>query len=88
MVKDERNYLEIIALAQLTIQVDRYIRETEIARPKSRSIDKMLSDVGLKTNDIAKLLGKTERAVQMQIASDSKTKKNKTLEKVKGESTK
>ena len=69
MVKDERNYLEIIALAQLTIQVD-------------------LSDVGLKTNDIAKLLGKTERAVQMQIASDSKTKKNKTLEKVKGESTK
>ncbi|MBF1038762.1 MAG: hypothetical protein HXL01_00955 [Candidatus Nanosynbacter sp.] len=88
MVKDERNYLEIIALAQLTIQVDRYIRETEIARPKPRSIDKMLSDVGLKTNDIAKLLGKTERAVQMQIASDSKTKKNKTLEKVKGESTK
>ena len=85
MVKDERNYLEIIALAQLTIQVDRYIRETEIARPKPRSIDKMLSDVGLKTNDIAKLLGKTERAVQMQIASDSKTKN---LEKVKGESTK
>lgn len=58
MTKDERNYLEVIALAQLTIQVDRYIRETEIARPKPRSIDKMLSDVGLKTNDIAKLLGK------------------------------
>jgi len=88
MVKDERNYLEIIALAQLTIQVDRYIRETEIARPKPRSIDKMLSDVGLKTADIAKLLGKTERAVQMQIASDNKSKKNNNLEAVKNESTK
>lgn len=83
MAKDERNYLETIALAQLTIQVDRYIRETEIARLKPRSIDKMLSDVGLKTADIAKLLGKTERAVQMQIASDNKSKKNNNLEAVK-----
>lgn len=88
MAKDERNYLETIALAQLTIQVDRYIRETEIARLKPRSIDKMLSDVGLKTADIAKLLGKTERAVQMQIASENKSKKNNNLEAVKNESTK
>lgn len=88
MAKDERNYLETIALAQLTIQVDRYIRETEIARLKPRSIDKMLSDVGLKTADVAKLLGKTERAVQMQIASDNKSKKNNNLEAVKNESTK
>ena len=88
MAKDERNYLETIALAQLTIQVDQYIRETEIARLKPRSIDKMLSDVGLKTADIAKLLGKTERAVQMQIASDNKSKKNNNLEAVKNESTK
>lgn len=88
MAKDERNYLETIALAQLTIQVDRYIRETEIARLRPRSIDKMLSDVGLKTADIAKLLGKTERAVQMQIASDNKSKKNNNLEAVKNESTK
>ena len=88
MAKDERNYLETIALAQLTIQVDRYIRETEIARLKPRSIDKMLSDVGLKTADIAKLLGKTERAVQMQIASDNKSKKNNNFEAVKNESTK
>lgn len=88
MAKDERNYLDTIALAQLTIQVDRYIRETEIARLKPRSIDKMLSDVGLKTADIAKLLGKTERAVQMQIASDNKSKKNNNLEAVKNESTK
>lgn len=75
MAKEERNYEEVIALAQLTIQVDQYIRETGVARSKPRSIDKMLSDVGVKTSDIAHLLGKTERAVNMQLASDSKTKK-------------
>lgn len=75
MAKEERNYEEIIALAQLTIQVDQYIRETGVARPKPRSIDKMLSDVGMKTSDIAHLLGKTERAVNMQLASDSMTRK-------------
>ena len=75
MAKEERNYEEIIALAQLTIQVDQYIRETGVARPKPRSIDKMLSDVGVKTSDIAHLLGKTERAVNMQLASDSMTRK-------------
>jgi hypothetical protein len=75
MAKDERDCGEVIALAQLTIQVDQYIRETGIARSKPRSIDKMLSDVGVKTSDIARLLGKTERAVNMQIASDGRTKK-------------
>ena len=75
MAKEERNYEEVIALAQLTIQVDQYIRETGVARPKPRSIDKMLSDVGVKTSDIAHLLGKTERAVNMQLASDSMTRK-------------
>lgn len=74
MAKDERNYTEVIALAQLTIQVDQYIRETGVARPKPRSIDKMLADVGVKTTDIAHLLGKTERAVQMQLSADSKKK--------------
>lgn len=75
MAKDERSYVEVIALAQLTIQVDRYIRETGVARPKPRSIDKMLADVGVKTADISHLLGKTERAVQMQLAADSRAKK-------------
>ena len=83
MAKEERNYEEVIALAQLTIQVDQYIRETGVARPKPRSIDKMLSDVGVKTPDIAHLLGKTERAVNMQLASDGKSKKaNDTLPEI------
>ena len=75
MATEGRNYEEVVALAQLTIQVDQYIRETGIARPKPRSIDKMLADVGVKPADIAHLLGKTERAVFMQLAADSKTKK-------------
>ena len=75
MAKEERTYAETLLLAQLTISVDQYIRETGVARPKPRSIDKMLSDVGLKAADIASLLGKTERAVHMQLAADSKTKK-------------
>ena len=78
MVKEDRNYTEVLMLAQLTIKVDEYIRETGIARPKPRSIDKILSDVGLRTADIAALLGKTERAVNMQLAADSKSKKKVT----------
>lgn len=78
MAKEERTYSEAILLAQLTINVERYIRETGIARPKMRSIDKMLSDVGIKTSDIADILGKTDRAVNMQIATDGKPKKSKT----------
>ena len=70
------SYSETLLLAQLTINVDQYIRDTGIARPKPRSIDKMLSDVGLKTADIASLLGKTERAVNMQLAVDTKAKKS------------
>lgn len=77
MAKGERDYREVIALAQLTIHVDQYIRETGLARPKPRSIDKMLSDVGVKTSDISHLLGKTERAVNMQLALDTKAKKQK-----------
>ncbi len=75
MAKEERSYSETLLLAQLTIKVDLYVRETGIARPKPRSIDKMLSDVGLKTSDIARLLGKTERAVNLQLTVDTKAKK-------------
>jgi hypothetical protein len=85
MAKDERSYAETLQLAQLTIATDQYIRETGIARPKPRSIDKMLYDVGLKTADIASLLGKTERAVQMQLATDAKAKKKSVSEKEVGD---
>jgi hypothetical protein len=62
--------------AILTLVLDAYLRQTGVARPKERSVDKMLSDVGLPASTIAKLLGKTERAVYMQLeAADKKEKK-------------
>jgi hypothetical protein len=60
--------------ALLAISVDHYLRETGIARPKPRSIDKMLNDVGLPPQDIAALLGKTDRAVYKVLEAEKKTK--------------
>jgi len=64
--------------ALLAISIDQYLRETGVARPKSRSIDKMLSDVGLSARDIAALLGKTDRAVHLVLAGNRSSKSNKT----------
>jgi hypothetical protein len=61
--------------ALLTLVLDRYLRETGIARPKQRSVDRMLADAGLSTAMIAKLLGKTERAVTKQLAAERAKKK-------------
>lgn len=58
--------------ALLAISVDQYLRETGVARPKPRSIDKMLSDIGLVPRDIAALLGKTERAVYLALSEAQK----------------
>lgn len=63
--------------ALLAISVDQYLRETGIARPKPRSIDKMLTDVGLTPQDIAALLGKTERAVYKALEGEKRTQERK-----------
>jgi hypothetical protein len=60
--------------ALLAIALDQYLRETNIARPKVRSIDKLLTDAGLKPQQIAALLGKTERAVHLQLAAERQAK--------------
>ncbi|HEY8132591.1 MAG TPA: hypothetical protein VII12_11945 [Thermoanaerobaculia bacterium] len=57
--------------ALLAIAVDSYLRETGIARPKDRSIDRILRDAGLSSSAVAALLGKTERAVQLQLQRES-----------------
>lgn len=54
----------------LVLTLDSYLRETGVARPKARSIDKMLADVGLSPATIAGLLGKTDRAVHMQLQTE------------------
>jgi hypothetical protein len=63
--------------ALLTIAVDQYLRETGLARPKQRTIDRMLADVGLGAKEISALLGKTERAVHLVLAADGKKAKPK-----------
>jgi hypothetical protein len=61
--------------ALLAITVDRHIRETDLAKPRPRSIDQMLSDVGISNTEIAKLLGKSPQAVS-QVLSKKASKKN------------
>ncbi len=61
--------------ALLVLILDSYLRETGIAQPKPRSVDRLLADAGLNTATIAKMLGKTERAVQLQLQAAEKKKR-------------
>jgi hypothetical protein len=60
--------------AILALTLDGYLRETGIAQPKPRSVDRLLADAGLNTATIAKMLGKTDRAVQLQLQGSAKKK--------------
>lgn len=53
--------------ALLALIVDARLREAGGARPRERSVDQLLSDAGLPASAIAGLLGKTERAVHLQL---------------------
>jgi hypothetical protein len=81
---NEETTLEKMIAALLAINVDQYLRDTGIARPKPRSIDRMLNDVGLSARDIAALLGKTERAVHLQLAGENKKNKSANTETKQG----
>lgn len=61
--------------ALMSIVVDKHIRESDLAKPRPRTIDRMLSDNGLTNTEIAKLLGKTPQAVGQALSADSKQKK-------------
>jgi hypothetical protein len=58
--------------AILSLILDSYLRETGIAQPKPRSVDRLLADAGLNTATIAKMLGKTERAVNLRLQGSAK----------------
>jgi predicted transcriptional regulator len=67
--------------ALLALTLDEYVRATGVARPKPRSVDKLLADAGLTPQQIARLLGKTDRAVQKQLQAErKKTRRRKTDE--------
>jgi len=53
--------------ALVTIMLDDYVRTHKVAGAKPKPIDQMLHDAGLSTAEIASLLGKTQRAVQLAI---------------------
>jgi hypothetical protein len=53
--------------ALLALILDSYLRDTGVARPKERSIDRLLTDAGLPADTVAALLGKTRRAVYLQL---------------------
>jgi hypothetical protein len=69
----ERIDAKLAAILALTL--DDYLRQTGVARPKPRSVDRLLADAGLNTATIAKMLGKTDRAVQLQLKAPAKRKK-------------
>lgn len=60
--------------ALLAIVLDAHLRASGVAKPRARSIDRLLTDVGLSPTAIAALLGKTERAVYLQLQRESSKK--------------
>jgi len=63
--------------AILGIQVEQFIRETGIATPRPRSVDRMLYDFGYTGAQIAMLLGKSPQAVSQVLAKDKASKSKK-----------
>lgn len=62
--------------ALLAIVTDRHLRDTDLAKPRPRSIDRMLSDNGMSNAEIAKLLGKSPQAVGQSLNSEKKPVKS------------
>jgi hypothetical protein len=53
--------------ALVTIILDDYIRSHSVPGAKEKPVEVMLHDAGLSTAEIANLLGKTQRAVQIAL---------------------
>lgn len=60
--------------ALLAILTDQHLRETGVAKPRPRSIDRLLTDAGLTPQQIGKLLGKTDRAVTKLLQEEAARK--------------
>ena len=76
-ILNELNKLNRHVSAVLAITVDRHLRDTDLAKLRPRSIDRMLADLGLTGAEIAKLLGKTPQAVSIALSKDKQTVKSK-----------
>lgn len=59
--------------ALLSIVVDQHLRRTpDLANPRPRNIDRILSDAGMLGTEIAATLGKTPQAVSQALKTGSK----------------
>jgi len=63
--------------ALLALILDGYLRQTGVAKPKDRTIDRILIDAGLSARQVAGLLGKTERAVHISLQREREAKAKK-----------
>jgi hypothetical protein len=63
--------------ALLALVLDAHLRASGIARPKERSIDRLLTDAGLSPQTIATLLGKTDRAVHLALQREREEKERR-----------
>ena len=71
--------------ALLSITVDRHLRDTELAKPRPRSIDRMLADIGLNGTEIAMLLGKSRQAVSIALSKGKPSNKKGTTKPSNGD---
>lgn len=55
--------------ALLILRIDEYLREHEPKKHKAAPIEVLLTRAGFSTQEIADLLGKTQRAVQLVLQS-------------------
>jgi hypothetical protein len=60
--------------ALLALVLDAHLRDSGIAKPKERSIDRLLTDAGLSAQTIAAMLGKTDRAVLLALQREREAK--------------
>src|ERR1700689_1281086 len=65
--------LDATLSALLAIAIDQHLRDTGLAQPRPRSIDRMLVDAGLTASEVARLLGKSPQAVSQVLARDGKS---------------
>lgn len=63
--------------ALLALILDGYLRQTGVAKPKDRTIDRILIDAGLSARQVAGLLGKTERAVHISLQREREAQAKK-----------
>ena len=83
---DQLQSIDSKLTALLALYLDSYMQETGAAQRKNRSVDRLLSDAGLSAAMIAGLLGKTERAVHLQLQRErERGRKRKTTQRNGGD---